>query len=59
MISQFLLRQLKDILEQDYKVHLSTQEVLEIANAILGYFETLAQIEKKTSYLNKSKSYGK
>ncbi len=59
MISQSLLRQLKDILEQDYKVHLSMQEVLEIANAILGYFETLAQIEKKTSCLNKSKPYGK
>ncbi len=59
MISQPTLLQLKEILEQDYKVHLSIQEVLEIANAILGYFETLAQIEKKTSYLNKSKPYGK
>lgn len=53
MISQILLRQLKDILEQDYKVHLSMQEVLEIANAILGYFETLAQIEKKTGCVKK------
>jgi hypothetical protein len=59
MISQFLLRQLKDILEQDYKIRLSMQEVTEIASAILGYFETLALIEKKTNCLDKSKSYEK
>ena len=52
-ISNSLLRQLKDILEQDYKVHLSMQEVMEIANTILGYFETLAQIEQKTSCVKK------
>ncbi len=35
------------------------QEVTEIASAILGYFETLALIEKKTNCLDKSKSYEK
>ena len=52
-ISKSSLLQLKEILEQDYKVHLSMQEVLEIANAFLGYFETLVLIEKKTSSVKK------
>ncbi len=47
MISQQLLIELKEILEQDYKLKPTMQEVLEIATALLGYFETLIKIEIK------------
>ncbi len=47
MISQQLLIELKEILEQDYKLKPTMQEVLEIATALLGYVETLIKIETK------------
>ena len=47
MISQQLLIELKEILEQDYKLKPTMQEVFEIATALLGYFETLIKIETK------------
>ena len=47
MISQQLLIELKDVLEQDWGLKLTMQEVLEIATALLGYFETLIKIETK------------
>jgi hypothetical protein len=49
MISQQLLTELKDILEQDYNLKLTMQEVLEIATALLGYVETLMKIESKAN----------
>ena len=59
MISQSLLLELKKILEEDFRLNLTMQEVTKMGVALLGYFETLAQIEKKTSCINKSKPYGK
>jgi len=47
MINQQLLIELKEILDQDYKLKLTMQEVLEIATALLGYVETLLKIEAK------------
>ncbi|MFH1971499.1 MAG: hypothetical protein ABIJ05_03910 [Patescibacteria group bacterium] len=47
MISNKLLIELKEILEHDYKLKLTMQEVSDIASAILGYFETLIRIETK------------
>ncbi len=49
MISQQLLIELKEIIEQDYKLKLTMQEVLEIATALLGYVETLIKIESKVN----------
>lgn len=53
MISQSTLLQLKEILELEFKLKLTMQEVAEIASALLGYFETLALIEKKTNSVKK------
>ena len=53
MISQSLLLELKKILEEDFSLNLTMQEVTEIGVALLGYFETLAQIEQKTSCVKK------
>lgn len=47
MISNKLLIELKEILDHDYKLKLTMQEVLEIATALLGYVETLMRIESK------------
>ena len=49
MISQQLLIELKEIIEQDYKLKLTMQEVLEIATALLRYVETLIKIESKVN----------
>ncbi|KKQ95565.1 MAG: hypothetical protein UV74_C0001G0066 [Candidatus Woesebacteria bacterium GW2011_GWB1_43_14] len=49
MISQKLLQELKEILEHDYKVRLSMQEVAEIGVTLLRYFETLIEIKSKTN----------
>ena len=54
MISNKILIELKEILEQDYGLKLTTQEVSEVARTLLGFFETLVQIEKKTSYIKKT-----
>lgn len=53
MISNKLLIELKEILEQDYKLKPTMQEVLEVATALLGYVETLAQIDQKTNCVKK------
>lgn len=53
MISQQLLTEIKDILEQDYNLKLTMQEVLEIATALLGYVETLMKIESKVNLVTK------
>jgi len=47
MVDNKLLIELKEILEHDFRVKLTMQEVLEIATALLGYFETLIKIETK------------
>lgn len=47
MISQPLLLELKNILEEDYNLKLTMQEVMEIATVLLGFTETLIKIESK------------
>lgn len=47
MISQPLLLELKKILEQDYGLKLTTQEVMDIATTLIGFIETLLRIEAK------------
>lgn len=49
MISQSLLLELKKILEEDFHLSLTMQEVTEMGVALLGYFETLIKIESKTN----------
>lgn len=47
MISRNLLLELKQILEEDYQLKLSLQEVTEMAMTLLGFTETLLKIEGK------------
>lgn len=53
MISQQLLIELKEILEQDYKLKLTMQEVAEMGTALLAYVETLMKIESKVNLVTK------
>lgn len=48
-IAKPLLLELKEILESDYKVRLSMQEVTEIGETLLQYFKTLIEIKSKTN----------
>lgn len=47
MISQSLLLELKRILEEDYHLKLTMQEVAERGMALLAFVETLMKIESK------------
>jgi len=49
-IKKSTLLELKEILEHDYKVRLSMQEVAEIGVTLLRYFETLMEIKSKTNF---------
>lgn len=45
MISQFLLRELKTIIQQDYGIKLTQTAVAEVANSLVGFFELLAKTD--------------
>lgn len=47
MISQQLLLELKQILEEDFNLKLTLQEVMEIGESLLAYVETLIKIKMK------------
>ncbi len=45
MIDRNLLLELKQILEEDFNLKLTLQEVMEIGTCLLAYVETLLKIE--------------
>ncbi|KKQ98036.1 MAG: hypothetical protein UT24_C0005G0055 [Candidatus Woesebacteria bacterium GW2011_GWB1_39_12] len=45
MISRNLLLELKQILEEDFNLKLSLEQVMEIGTILLAYVETLLKIE--------------
>lgn len=47
MISQKLLLELKQIIEQDYGITLTMAEVTEVAVTLIGFAETAMKIEAK------------
>jgi len=47
MISHQLILELKKILEEDYKLKLSLEEVYEIGSSWISFIETLIKIETK------------
>ncbi len=49
MVSQTLLSELRMILKQDYGVELEAQMLSDFANNLVGFFELLLIIEKKTN----------
>ena len=44
MVSQQIIEELKVVIQKDYGRDLSVAEVTEIANGLVGYFDTLARI---------------
>ena len=47
MISQKLLLELKQIIEEDYGIKLTLAEVMEVAVTLVGFTETAMKIEAK------------
>jgi len=45
MVSQTLLSELNIILQEDYKIILLTEDLVEIANGLVGIFESLAKMD--------------
>jgi hypothetical protein len=45
MVSQPLLSELKIILKEDYNVSLPPEELMGVANALVGMFELLAKMD--------------
>ena len=52
-MSQKLLLELKQIIEEDYGLKLTLQEVIDVAMTLIGFTETLLKIEAKTGAKNK------
>lgn len=44
MVSQELLKELKQIITEDYSICLSNQEISEIGNCLCGFFDQLIQV---------------
>jgi len=57
MISRQLLLELKQILEEDYKLKLTLQEITEIGTNLLAFIETLLKVESVS--IQGGKQYGK
>lgn len=57
MISRQLLLELKTILEEDYGLKLTLQEVTEVGTSLLTFVETLLKIETKYNYETKGGSH--
>ena len=57
MISQKLLLELKQIIEEDYKVKLTMREVLNIATTLVGFAETLMKMKNNYKYETKGGKY--
>lgn len=49
MVSQQLIKELKTILKEEYGKDLGAEEVAQIANNLVGYFDLLAQINYRES----------
>ena len=47
MISQKLLLELRQIIEEDYGIELTMAEVMEVAVTLVGFAETAMKIEAK------------
>ena len=47
MVSQKLLLELKEIIEQDYGIKVTMAEVTEVAMTLIGFAETAMKIEAK------------
>lgn len=45
MVSQTLLSELNIILQEDYRVNLLPEELVEIANGLVGIFELLTKMD--------------
>ncbi|MGA2910492.1 MAG: hypothetical protein ABSE04_01685 [Candidatus Microgenomates bacterium] len=54
MISQELLRELKEIIKEDYKLDLSDLEVSELGYTLCNFFEQLAKTDCKKHHENEN-----
>jgi len=45
MVSQQLLQELKKIIKEEYTRDLSVEEISQIGNGLVGYFDLLAKIK--------------
>ena len=57
MVSVGLLKELKEILKEDYKVDVSKKKVSEIGNGLCNYFDQLASLACENKYENENQRY--
>ena len=50
MVSQALLNELKQIILEDYGVLLTPEEISEVGNTLVQFFELLINIEQEQTY---------
>lgn len=59
MVSQQLIKELQTILKEEYGKDLQTEEITQIANNLVGYFDLLAKINHRENAQNTSQGFGK
>ena len=52
MISQQLLNELKEIIKEEYDRDLNMQEISQIGNGLMGYFDLLAKMHHENNQYN-------
>jgi hypothetical protein len=55
MVSNELLQELKEIIKEEYGRNLSMEEVSEIGNGLVGYFDMLAKMNHENNQNNENK----
>ncbi len=54
MVSETLIEELQQILKKDYKKDFKRNELIEVANSLVGYFSLLAKIDAREKLKNQN-----
>jgi len=55
-VSKELILELQTIIKEEYKKEITIEEASEIANGLVGYFDTLARIDHGTNFVHKKET---
>lgn len=47
MVSKKLLKELKQIIKEEYQIELKPKEISDIGNTLVGFFELLAEVNSE------------
>lgn len=53
MVSKNLLKELQQIIKEEYKINLKSKEVSDIGNTLVGFFELLMEVDNRNYQIRK------